>query len=186
MRLLLAAFVFLVALHFVPGRGTAVRNYEFFPDMVESVAYESQDENPNFADGKNLQRPPEGTIARGYLPLLLDTMTPWKELTPEQQAAWNGLVAPPADERALARGATVFGNVCATCHGQTGAGDGPTTKRGVPPPLSFLGQGAREMSAGQMYRTITAGSGNMASHASQVERSDRWNAIRYIRKLQGR
>jgi hypothetical protein len=37
-----------------------------------------------------------------------------------------------------------------------------------------------------MFHVITLGRINMPSHAGQVSADDRWKAIHYIRKLQGR
>ncbi len=47
----------------------SIPNYEFFPDMKVSPAKAAYDFNSNFANGRTLQRPIEGTIARGQVPL---------------------------------------------------------------------------------------------------------------------
>jgi mono/diheme cytochrome c family protein len=91
---------------------------------------------------------------------------------------------PAADAAAVERGRAVFASFCAVCHGAGGNGDGPVTRRGVPPPPSLFGENAMGMSDGRMYHIITSGQGNMAAYASQVERLDRWRIIRYIRSLQ--
>jgi mono/diheme cytochrome c family protein len=169
----------------------------FAPEMMDSGAYEAQDPNPNFSDGKTLQALPEGTIARGHLPFvrgdgLLDGTTEWEKLSEDQRAGWNALGAEqpweslkPGDKaRILQRGAYVFQTFCQPCHGAGGTGDGVVVKRGGPPPKSFLAPDIRALSDGQMFRSITYGKGNMAPYASQVEREDRWKAIRYIRSLQ--
>jgi mono/diheme cytochrome c family protein len=173
------------------------RNVEFLPDMVSSPAYGSQAANPVFTDGKTMQAPPDGTVARGFLPLHaagvpLDVTTPFKELPAEQVEAWNRLQPPwdwekldgPARADVLARGAFIYSNFCIVCHGPSGAGDGAVTKLGVPPPTPLTGDGAKEKSDGRLYRIVTCGEGSMASYATQVAREDRWNVIRYIRSLQ--
>ena len=43
-------------------------NSEFIPEMVHSIAYDAYAPNPNYADGKTLQSPPNGTIAIGFMP----------------------------------------------------------------------------------------------------------------------
>ena len=83
-------------------------------------------------------------------------------------------------------GQTTYFRFCAVCHGATGLGDGPVTRRGVPPPPSFMLDNAVNMADGQMYHVITLGQNNMASYASQVSREDRWKVIRYVRTLQER
>jgi len=172
------------------------RNYEFLPDMVEAVPFEAQSACPAFADGKTDQAPPPGTVARGYPPLFAADLrldlspTLWKDLAPEQQRAWDGHTAPPVtagDEgKADARGEFLYGAFCAVCHGASGAGDGIVTQRGVPPPPSLAVEAAVAMSDGHLFRTISAGQGNMASYASQIGREDRWKVIRHIRRLQRR
>jgi mono/diheme cytochrome c family protein len=196
-QLLVASLVLVVLLVLVTGKDPSHRNLEFLPDMARTPAYESQSKNPVFLDGKTQQPPPEGTVARGYLPLmsrglLLDTTTAWEELPPEQLQAWRALVPPwdrnnlPEEERVriVARGKEVFANFCTPCHGAGANGDGLVTQRGVPPPPSLLVPASKEFSDGRMMRAITAGKGNMASYRAQVERDDRWKVITYIRTLQ--
>ena len=186
---LLAGIVVATLLHFVGWTNRTERNYEVMPEMLTSIPYGSFDANPNFPDGKTAQAPIEGTVARGFLPLhsaglVLDVARPWKEMTDAQRGAWDAFAAPPVGEGALARGREVFQGICAACHGAGGAGDGKATKAGVPPPPPLAAQGAREMSDGRLFRIITAGQGNMAPHAAQVARADRWRVVRYIRSLQ--
>jgi len=188
-KALVLAILVVAALHFVGWSDYRVRNYEIMPDMLVSVPYGSLDANPNFPDGKTAQTPVEGTIARGFPPLqgsgvLLDTGSEWKTLDGTQQRAWDAYVMPTAADGDLARGREVFQAICATCHGSGGAGDGKVTKRGVPPPPSLAAEGAIAMSDGRLFRIVTAGQGNMAPHAAQVARADRWRVVRYIRSLQ--
>ena len=187
-----------IALHAFAGSDYGKRNYEYFPNMAETPGFEAQDPNPNFADGMTLRAPVEGTVARGAKPLmqngvLLDVTTKdWKKLSPEQQAAWDGFqshynwaqLEPEAAKRALRRGEALWSAVCATCHGQDGRGGGEVTKRGVPPPPTLIDDKMRAQSDGRVFRTITVGQGNMAAHANQVPREERWLLIRYLRTLQ--
>ncbi len=157
------------------------RNYEFFPNMVESVARDAQNSALVLDDGTVVdRRVPPGSVARGYLPLSFPA-TPEGALLAGQTLT-NPIAAD--DWEAIARGAFVFDTFCAVCHGPKGLGDGPVTKRGVPPPPSFMLDNAVDMADGQMYHVITLGQKNMASYASQVSRGDRWKVIRFIRKLQ--
>lgn len=200
--LLVAGLLAAVGLWCLLGADPTRRNVVYAPtmrfDMAESPGYESQDPNPNFPDGKTLQRPPPGTIARGHPPLavagtILDTVTqPWNELSAPQRAAWNALQAPwdwaalgdPARAAVLRRGQAVYETFCIVCHGPRGAGDGPVTKRGVPPPKPFTDPAVLPLSDGRMFRSVSYGQANMPAYRSQVEREDRWKVIRYIRTLQ--
>lgn len=85
---------------------------------------------------------------------------------------------PVAPRRApeLARGALLFRQTCATCHGLEGRGDGPSAATLDPPPTDFHDrERAHQRSLYGLYNTITlgvAGTG-MASFADLSD-EDRW------------
>ncbi len=179
------------------------RNFVFTPEMLgghsmlDGPAYRPQDPMPGALADTTPMRPPLGSIARTHLPLdggdvVLNGSDAWKTLPQAQKDAWDGLGPDwnwaTLDARGktpiLERGAHVFQTFCVVCHGPSGKGDGIITKRGGPPPKSFLEKDLQAMSDGHMFRSITHGSANMASYASQVGREDRWKVIRYIRSLQ--
>jgi mono/diheme cytochrome c family protein len=181
--LLVLILASLIGVHWLVLPDPSRRNKEFLPDMVVSVARDAQTPGPRLADGTVVDfRPPAGSVARGMAPFGYDATPEGARLAGEElrAPAWSEDDLPDVD----ARGAFVFSNFCAVCHGAAGHGDGPATKRGVPPPPSFLADKALNMSDGQMYHVITLGQGNMASYASQVQRADRWKVIRYLRALQ--
>jgi len=155
-------------------------NFEFLPQMAHSPRYTAFAPNPNFADGSTLQRPEPGTIARGSMPLHY-VATPQDALR-----AGEELQSPldPGNVRTRERGAFVFSNFCAVCHGAGGAGNGPVAQRGYPPPPSLLVEHALNMKDGQMFHVLTFGQNNMPSYASQLSREDRWNVILYVRTMQ--
>ena len=41
--------------------------WEYAPNMYEHIAYDPDQPNPNFKDGKTAQRPPAGTIPIGFV-----------------------------------------------------------------------------------------------------------------------
>lgn len=154
------------------------RNFEAMPEMVRSIAYKSFSTNPEFPDGKTLQLPPEGAIARGARPLHY-AATPADAIRAGQE-----LAAPPLAADTLERGARVYQTYCQPCHGGAGKGDGPVSLRGFPPPPSFLADRAMQLADGQMFHIVTYGQKNMPSYAAQVPREDRWRVIAYVRSLQ--
>src|SRR5512139_3106843 len=177
---LLSALGLSVAVNFAMQPDPTVPNYEYFPDMAHSPRSNAFAANRVFADGKTLQRPPEGAIARGFLPLHY-------QATPEDAVrAGVELVNPDAaaDPHTRERGAFVFATWCQPCHGAGGRGDGPVTLRGFPPPPSLLTGKALDMRDGQIFHVVSYGQANMPSYASQISREDRWKAVSYIRWLQ--
>ena len=155
-------------------------NFEFLPQMAHTPRYNAFSPNPNFQNGATLQRPEPGTIPRESMPLhyestLQDALRAGEEL--------QSPVA-PENQRSRHRGALVFANYCAVCHGEGGAGNGPVAQRGYPPPPSLLAEHALKMKDGQLFHILTYGQNNMPSYASQLSRDDRWNAILHVRNLQ--
>lgn len=179
--LLLAAFLGTLGLNWLVVRDPTQPNSDFLPSMVEPVSYGAFASNPNFRDGKTLQEPVAGTIPRGHLPLHYsptpeDAVRAGKELH-------NPLDASSAQVRE--RGAHVFANYCQVCHGPQGLGDGPVSKRGVPPPPSLREGKSKDMKDGQLFHILTYGQGNMPSYAAQLSREDRWRAVVHVRSMQG-
>lgn len=178
--LLLLAFLVSLGLNGLIGRDLSRPNSDFLPGMAEPVSYGSFAANPNFADGKTLQEPVPGTIARGHLPLHY-------RATPDDAVRAGEELHNPfdADDASVRqRGAYVFAHFCQVCHGPQGAGDGPVSKRGVPPPPSLREGKSKNMKDGQLFHILTYGQGNMPSYAAQLSREDRWKAIVHVRSLQ--
>jgi len=174
---------FLIALALVYGLGRALSsdktepNVDVMPEMVHSIAYDTYAPNPVTKDGKTLQTPPKGTIARGFMPEYPDG-----ELTREN--AGDVLMSPyDAATADMARGAKMYATFCQTCHGLSGDGDGPVTKRGVPPPPSLKTDKVRNMKDGDLYYLISYGVGNMPPYKAQIKRNDRWLVTHFIKTM---
>jgi len=155
-------------------------NFEFLPQMAHAPRYNAFSPNPNFQSGTTLQRPEPGTVPRELMPLHYQA-TPQDAL--RAGAELHSPVA-PENQRARDRGAFVFANYCAVCHGASGAGNGPVAQRGYPPPPSLLAEHAQKMEDGQLFHILSYGQNNMPSYTSQLSREDRWNAILHVRTLQ--
>jgi mono/diheme cytochrome c family protein len=177
---LLLVLLLVLGLNWVLWRDPSVPNEDVLPDMAYSPAYKAQAENTAIAGGNTALRPVVGTVARDYPPLSYGA-------SPEEaQRAGRELANPfgRGDVKAAERGAAVYANFCAVCHGPAGLGDGTITTRGFPPPPSLFAENAINMADGQMFHIITFGQRNMPGYASQVSRADRWQAILHIRSLQ--
>lgn len=178
--LLLLALIGSLSANWLVGRDMSQPNADFLPGMAEPVSYRAFAANPNFPDGKTLQEPAPGTIARGLMPLHYrarpqDAVRAGEELQ-------NPLNANDAAVRE--RGAYVFAHYCQICHGAQGQGDGDVSKHGVPPPPPLRDGKSAKMKDGQLFHILTYGQGNMPSYAAQLSREDRWRAIVHVRSLQ--
>ncbi|MBT4866451.1 MAG: cytochrome c [Planctomycetaceae bacterium] len=171
-------------------------NLEFLPEMKYSPAWTAFEENPNFPNGRTLQAPPAGTIARGdELPLYFvatkeDAVRAGKELpnpySAEPETKKQQAEAAEELRESIQRGDERYRIFCVSCHGAKGAGDGPVAKRGFPPPPSLLTGKSPQMKDGQLFHILTYGQGNMAPFAAQLTRESRWDAINYIRDMQAK
>jgi len=177
---LIVLFALIGVMNWIMGSDTQQHNVEFLPEMVHAVPYESFAKQDDLPRKMAMQPPPEGTIARGQLPLH------YQANPKDAEKAGKELVSPlkASDETARKRGAVVYANYCLMCHGGAGEGDGPVSKRGVPAPPSLHAEKALKIKDGQIFHIITYGQANMAAYAAQVPRGDRWAVILHVRELQ--
>ena len=88
----------------------------------------------------------------------------------------------PKDPPDLARGATLYAEQCASCHGATGAADGPGAKGLDPPPIAFTDlERARERSLFGLYQVIGQGlEGTAMAAYDHLAPQDRWALAFYV------
>jgi mono/diheme cytochrome c family protein len=91
----------------------------------------------------------------------------------------------PVSEGTLRYGRIKYEKTCATCHGDTGQGDGtiagPNKIQAIP---SLSSARARGYSDGRLYRIISHGMGRMWSYKSQLQPMERWAVVNYVRVIQ--
>lgn len=152
-------------------------NYQLFPDMYESVAYETYTESDAFNNGISAQKPADGTIPRGFEPEEYEN-------TPEGLALAKAELKSPLDtvtESDLNEAKALYTIYCAICHGDTGDGKGNLVKR-----EKFLGvpsYAERELTEGGIYHVVTHGLNAMGSHKNQMSQHERWLVSAYVLKL---
>lgn len=199
-NVVLAAVLVLVLMLTVISRvDYASPNIEILPDMKYTPAFTSYAENPNFPNGRTLQAPVPGTIARGKLPWHYEAteadarrageqlQNPFRLATDSTDASTqNQAVTGPAEEwrQSVERGGAHYRVFCISCHGPAGAGDGPIPGRGFPPPPSMLTGKSLQMKDGQLFHIVTLGQGSMAGFAGQLAPTARWDVVNYVRSLQ--
>ncbi|WP_447737794.1 FTR1 family protein [Rhodanobacter soli] len=86
----------------------------------------------------------------------------------------------------LARGAALYQNQCAACHGVTGHGDGPAGMQLSPRPVNFTDQTrADQRSTLSLYEVISQGVEGtpMVSYTQQLSSDDRWALAYYVGSL---
>ncbi len=176
MKILVKITVFLGILSLVSCRKDSAPNYQFFPNMYESVGYETYSANPFFIDGKTAQSPVSGSIKRGWLPFDVPNTNEGRLY------AKDSLKSPyKPTEKNLSKGKELFGIYCTVCHGKKGKGDGILVKN-----EKFLGvpnYKDRDITTGSIYHTIYYGLNSMGSHAAQLNDKERWQVSMYVETL---
>lgn len=156
--------------------------YEYLPDMNVSRAYDTYSENPNFDDGKTLQAPVEGTIARGDIPYPLT-----KENEGDVLIAGKTYLNPFETSADIQTdGKVLYDRFCLHCHGEQGDGKGHlyTSGRYPYPPGNLLENKHMIRPDGEIFHVISVGFGIMGAHGAQIQQEDRWKIINYVRELQ--
>ena len=153
-------------------------NYQYMPNMYQSVAYEPYAEASAFPSGKEGQIPAEGSIPRGFVPYELPD-------TNEGYEASKSNTSPLADEAYdEARAGELYTIYCAICHGDKGDGQGNLVKR-----EKFLGvpnYKERDITEGSVYHVATYGKNMMGSYANQLSQEERWEVSRYVMQLRSK
>ncbi len=159
--------------------------WEYAPNMYEHIAYDPDQPNPNFKDGKTAQRPPAGTIPVGFVTFdYPNTKEGYETAGVEVKSTL------PQTQANFAEGQVLFEHFCSPCHGMKGLGDGLVVAHGFPAPPSYsTGQSSRggamkDLTDGKIYHTITYGVNAMGSYASQLAPEERWKVIMYVHHLQ--
>jgi mono/diheme cytochrome c family protein len=175
------SFVLGVALLLTSCKDSNNPNYQYFPNMYESVAYETYSESEAFNSeaglkGKEGQLPPVGAIKRGYVPYDYPNTT-------EGYDAAKLTSKSPLDPAKLdiKKAQELFDIYCAICHGTAGDGKGKLVKQekilGVP---SYAD---RVITEGSVNHVINFGLNSMGSYANQLNQNERWLVAAYVMKL---
>lgn len=159
--------------------------WEYAPNMYEHIAYDPDQKNDNFKDGKTAQVPPPHTTPIGFVRFdYPNTLAGYEQAGTEVKSPL------PQTAQNFADGKVLFEHFCSPCHGVNGQGDGLVTQYGFPHPPSYsTGTSSRgglmkDLTDGKIYHTITYGLNAMGSYASQLDPTERWKVIMYVHHLQ--
>jgi mono/diheme cytochrome c family protein len=163
---------------------------EYMPDMYRSPSVETYSTNSFFKDSLANRKPVPGTVTIGdrWNNEFSPNAIPYPyENTPEGYEKAGAELKNPLPKTAenIEQGKQIYTKFCVHCHGTTGQGDGTIVANGKfpGPPPSYSGPLAN-LSEGKMFHTITYGKGLMGSHASQLNKVERWKVAMYVQTLQ--
>lgn len=158
---------------------------EYMPDMYRSPSYKAYEVNPNNTDSVGGLRPVAGTIPRGTM--YTDYMPYEYPNTQEGYEAAGANLKNPVEGTAkvVEEGKRLFNLYCVHCHGEKGDGQGWLVTSGKYGSVPSYQAQLKDLPEGKMYHTLMYGKNMMGSHASQLNRTERWSIIHYVKVLQG-
>ena len=158
-------------------------------DMDQQEKFKAQQPNAAFADGRAMRPRVAGTVARGGDELEEDDHLYRGKVGEE----WASELPVPLTRELLTRGRERYDIFCATCHGLTGDGRGPTALRAEDPrvmeqgtwvpPTAYTSEQVMKRPAGHLFNTISNGIRNMPAYAPQIPVRDRWAIVAYLKAL---
>lgn len=92
----------------------------------------------------------------------------------------------PGSDESVARGAKVYKEQCAVCHGPGALGDGIIIKKGLGfYPVNLTTPAVAQRTDGYIYAYIRyGGKVMMPSYSENISEQDAWHVVNYVRKLQ--
>lgn len=155
----------------------AIKLVPVLPPMVhmqDQPRMDAQKPSAFFKDGRGMRNPVPGTVARGHMSLGVAT---------QEEAA--SLVNPlPLTREVLVKGRTAFRNRCEACHGSLGNGVPSLTSAYGAKPANLQSQQFRDYADGKIYWAIVNGKNAMPPHAAELDETQRWAVVHYVRALQ--
>ncbi len=160
------------------GNGSELPPIRPIRDMFQQPKLRPQASSGLFHDGTSTRPPPRGSAPQEQ------SQGPDDYATGTDANGYLETIPQPVDEAMLARGEERYGIFCVPCHDRSGAGRGPTVRRGFPQPIELSSDHTRALADGELFRTIGFGIGNMPGHRAQVPVADRWAIVAWVRVLQ--
>lgn len=175
------SFVITVLLVFASCKNSNKPNYQYMPNMYESVGYETYAESPAFnasygLQGKEGQLPAKGTIKRGYVPYGFANNAEGYDAAKLNSKS-------PLDSLSIdiTKAQELYEINCAICHGELGNGKGKLVKQekilGVP---SYAD---RPITTGSVNHVLNYGINSMGAYCNQLDQKERWMVSAYVMKL---
>jgi mono/diheme cytochrome c family protein len=155
----------------------AVKLFPVLPPMKymqDQPRLNAQKPSTFFRDGFGMRLPVPGTVARGFLPL---------GVANQEEAA--ALVNPLSlSKEVLLKGRSAYKNRCEVCHGPVANGTSSLTAAYGAKPANLQSQQFRDYPDGKVYWAVTVGKNAMPAHAAELDETQRWAVVHYLRALQ--
>jgi len=127
------------------------------------------------------RRPPEGSLPMSFVPYAI--AGEGEEAAKLAGETLENPLTPTLEVLELGRKS--YTQVCRTCHGDEGDGDGGIVGPDLfPAPSSLQSDLVREFPDGRIFHVIARGQNKMPAHAAHLTPEERWAVIHYVRALQ--
>ena len=168
----------MVSLLFTSCFDTSRPNFQYFPDMYESLAGEAYAESDAFSNGIEAQLPVQGSIPRGW-----ETYE-YEDTNEGYELAKLELLSPlVTNEYNVSRGKELYQIYCSVCNGDKGDGIGILAEREKFLGIPAYNDPSRIITEGSIYHVLMYGKNAMGSHSGQVNEEERWQIIQYVLQL---
>jgi mono/diheme cytochrome c family protein len=118
-------------------------------------------------------------VCGGAVALAQQPSGPWV-LSPADLKGVKNPVAKAAKAESATKGAEVYKAQCASCHGDTGKGDGADGAYFLPPPSDLTNA---KQSDAELFVKITKGRGNMTAFEKKLDPAQRWDVVNFVKTL---
>lgn len=88
----------------------------------------------------------------------------------------------PKNQESIEKGKALYRKYCASCHGESGQGDGPLANKLRPKPADLIERAAHH-SDGDFAWKITNGRGAMPAFKDQLSANQIWDVTNFIKSL---
>ena len=169
-----------------------VLDMDFQPKLKAQAAMKFE----NWADGRSMRLPADGTVARGTLPDPVLMPDP-KNAGKNPDGSWISTNPLALNEQTIERGRDRYDIHCSVCHGLSGRGGNGPEGHGlvgrrwpVAVPNFHAADGKDNRVAnftdGEYFEVMSSpvGRNTMPSYAARISVADRWAIVHYIRALQ--
>lgn len=182
---------------------------EYMPDMYRSPSIEPYvdygevrgEVNEDAKNTRSALHPPKGTIPYYGKGENVSIMLPYEHGAPKAADVTHGLYGVkqdpngyknaasdknpiPYSEAVLEEGKDLYTKFCQHCHGENGDGQGKIAQNGAIQGIPDYATKLKDLPEGQIFYSITYGKGLMGSHASQLNKAERWKVTHYVKALQ--
>lgn len=176
--------IFLVVIVFTSCGDKRSPGRVYMPDMSYSRAYEANTISELKQQGINyLNYPVKGTVRRGDI----FAYTLPNDSNGYRLAAEVKDPLPPLDSIQLLEAKRLYNINCGICHGENMDAQGPLATSGKVGGIANLRLDQYvKQPVGQMFHVVTYGKGNMGSYSSQLNRTQRWMVVQYVKSEQAK